>query len=95
MGMTSDRDWQKWGETDPYFGVMTGSEFRGDQIAENLERFFETGRRDISETLAQIERFYGDVPTSRALDFGCGVGRLVIPLSERFAETVGVDISEA
>jgi 2-polyprenyl-3-methyl-5-hydroxy-6-metoxy-1,4-benzoquinol methylase len=95
MGMTSDRDWQKWGKTDPYFGVMTGFEFRGDQIAGNLERFFETGRRDVSETLAQIKRFYGDIPTSRALDFGCGVGRLVIPLSERFAETVGVDISES
>jgi 2-polyprenyl-3-methyl-5-hydroxy-6-metoxy-1,4-benzoquinol methylase len=67
---------------------MTGSEFRGDQIARNLERFFETGRRDVSETLAQIKRFYRDISTSRALDFGCGVGRLVIPPSECFAETV-------
>ena len=95
MPSISDRDWQKWGKSDPYFGVMTGSEFRKDQIAENIERFFETGRRDISDTLAQTKRLYGDIAASRALDFGCGVGRLVLPLSERFAETVGVDISDS
>ena len=30
----------------------------------------------------------------RALDFGCGVGRLSRPLAERFRECVGLDISE-
>ena len=29
----------------------------------------------------------------RALDFGCGVGRLTRPLGARFAEVVGIDIS--
>ena len=92
--MTSDRDWQKWGKTDPYFGVVTAPEFQASQITANLDRFFETGRRDVSATLAQIARFYGDVPKTRALDFGCGVGRLVLPFSQHFDHVVGVDISE-
>ena len=31
----------------------------------------------------------------QALDFGCGVGRLVLPLARRFGAVVGVDVSEA
>jgi ubiquinone/menaquinone biosynthesis C-methylase UbiE len=34
------------------------------------------------------------VRRGRALDFGCGVGRLSRPLGERFRECVGLDISE-
>lgn len=95
MPKNTDRDWRKWGEIDPYFGVVTFPEFKADRIAENVESFFETGRRDIAVVLDNIKRLYGDFPTSRALDFGCGVGRVALPLSERFDHIVGVDISEA
>ena len=30
----------------------------------------------------------------RAMDFGCGVGRLVVPLAKRFTQVAGVDIAE-
>ena len=30
-----------------------------------------------------------------ALDFGCGVGRLVLPLARRYRTVVGIDISDA
>jgi 2-polyprenyl-3-methyl-5-hydroxy-6-metoxy-1,4-benzoquinol methylase len=92
--MSSDRDWRKWGRSDPYFGVVSWPEFRTDRLAENIDRFFETGRRDVLALTAQIDRLYGDISTSRALDFGCGVGRYVLPLSEKFDHVVGVDISE-
>jgi SAM-dependent methyltransferase len=92
--MSSDRDWRKWGKSDPYFGVVAWPEFRTDRLAENIDQFFQTGRRDVLALMAQIDRLYGDISTSRALDFGCGVGRLVIPLSEKFDHVVGVDISE-
>jgi len=35
-----------------------------------------------------------DGPSECALDFGCGVGRLIRALSGRFNECIGVDISE-
>ena len=93
--MRTDHDWRKWGETDPYFGVIPSPEFKADRIVENLDYFFETGRRDIAILLDIIKRFYGDISTLRALDFGSGVGRLVLPLSEHFDHVVGVDISDA
>ncbi len=93
--MRTDRDWRKWGEIDPYFGVIPSPEFNADRIAENFDDFFETGRRDIAILLDKIKRLYGDISTLRALDFGSGVGRLVLPLSEHFDHVVGVDISDA
>lgn len=93
--MRTDCDWRKWGEIDPYFGVIPCPEFRADRIAGNRDYFFETGRRDIAEVLDKITRFYGDISTLRALDFGSGVGRLVLPLAEHFDHVVGVDISDA
>jgi SAM-dependent methyltransferase len=95
MPVNTDRHWRRWGETDPYFGVMTFPEFRANRIAENREHFFETGQRDVAMILQDIQRLYGDIGRSRALDFGCGVGRLIMPLSRHFDYAVGVDISPA
>lgn len=95
MSFISDSDWRKWGEIDPYFGVVSFEEFKAERIAENRERFFATGRREIDIAMNEIELRYGKVATRRALDFGSGVGRLALPLAERYAQVVGVDISEA
>jgi SAM-dependent methyltransferase len=95
MSFVSDSHWRKWGAIDPYFGVVSFPEFKSDRIEENIESFFETGRREIQTVLAEIARRYGETPRKRALDFGSGVGRLVLPLAAQFREVVGVDISEA
>lgn len=95
MSFVSDSDWRKWGRIDPYFGVVSFDEFRADRIAENRDRFFGTGRREIEIALNGIAANYGDVARRRALDFGSGVGRLALPLAQRYGEVVGVDISDA
>jgi SAM-dependent methyltransferase len=44
--------------------------------------------------LTEIEECTGATPPSaRALDFGCGVGRLTLPLAERCEHVYGVDVS--
>ncbi|MCB1524763.1 MAG: class I SAM-dependent methyltransferase [Rhodoblastus sp.] len=95
MSFVSDSDWRKWGEIDPYFGVVSFEEFKAERIAGNRERFFATGRREIHTAMREISARYGDVAHRRALDFGSGVGRLALPLAERYDAVVGVDISEA
>ena len=95
MSFVSDSDWRKWGRIDPYFGVVSFDEFKADRIADNRARFFDTGRREIEIALNDIAARYGDVVRRRALDFGSGVGRLALPLAERYDEVVGVDISDA
>ena len=95
--MGTDRDWQKWGETDPYFGVYSDERFRSSRMSgQDLEAFFESGETHITHVLGAIERTLlpGFAPQS-ALDFGSGVGRLVIPMAKRIAQVTGVDVSPA
>ncbi len=58
------------------------------------EDFFATGEHEIATTMSGLEE-HGLLParTGRALDFGCGLGRLTRALSSRFDEVVGVDTS--
>jgi SAM-dependent methyltransferase len=60
------------------------------------ERFFERGRRQTARLAAELEEFTGsELKSRRALDFGCGVGRLTLPLAERCEYVYGTDISRA
>jgi SAM-dependent methyltransferase len=58
------------------------------------ERFFETGYKQVSRIAERIESFTDETLDSRrALDFGCGVGRLALPLAERCEYVYGLDVS--
>jgi SAM-dependent methyltransferase len=90
----SDENWRLWGERDPYYGVLTNPRFRKDSIAANRQIFFEDGQVFVGHWLGEIEKHFGALPRGRALDFGCGVGRLTIPLSDHFESVTGLDISQ-
>lgn len=91
----SDHEWRRWGERDPYFGVLAHPRFRKDRIEDNRTEFFELGRLTVEERLAAAEEHFGSFERGRALDFGCGVGRLSLPLATHFGEVLGLDISPA
>lgn len=92
----TDTDWDKWGEIDPYFGVLSRDEYHADKLdEESLASFFRSGEDHISQVLADIRTHLDDgYQPVRALDFGSGVGRLVIPLSGLSDTVVGVDVSD-
>lgn len=87
--------WEKLGETDPYFAVATHDEFRQANIdADARASFFESGKEHLEEVWAVLEDTAGtDVKPKLAVDYGCGVGRILLPLAERCKQVVGVDIS--
>ena len=90
----SDKDWERFGKTDPYFAVLTAPEFHGRLSDTEREKFFASGETHIDAILSIIhERLDPSFAPARALDFGCGVGRLLLPLAERCREVTGVDIS--
>lgn len=60
----------------------------------DVDRFFATGEAEVAHVLAVADELR-PVARGRALDFGCGVGRLTRALGTRFEAAVGVDISEA
>lgn len=58
--------------------------------SESDQAFWASGRRDLDQLILH------DVvlePTARALEIGCGMGRILRPLSERIERVFGVDIS--
>lgn len=57
-----------------------------------MEDFLATGPRDVAPALARFAGLESPV-YGRALDFGCGLGRLTRALAEPFDEVVGVDIA--
>jgi 2-polyprenyl-3-methyl-5-hydroxy-6-metoxy-1,4-benzoquinol methylase len=87
--------WERLGRDDPYYGVYSVEEFRGRGLDRNArERFFKSGREYIDGLLADMQDLIDPSFTpDRALEYGCGVGRLLIPLAQRTRELVGVDVS--
>ena len=58
------------------------------------KHFFERGRQEIDQIMDYTTNNLGlTVRRSRALDFGCGVGRLTQALASYFETVVGVDIA--
>jgi SAM-dependent methyltransferase len=82
---------------DPYYAVLNEDRFRLGVSAEAARASFDAaGERDVAETLDEIRRLIDPAfRPRRAVDFGCGVGRLTIPLARVCEHVVGVDISRA
>jgi SAM-dependent methyltransferase len=85
------RQWDRFGRKDPLWAVLSLPDKRHGRW--NEAEFFATGEREIGGVLDRA-RALGVVPDpARALDFGCGVGRLTRALARRFERVDGVDIA--
>ena len=93
--MTTDREWEKWGAQDPYFSVLTHPKYRAGALNdESRQEFFALGRLHVDHVMALCRAHLdGGFAPQRALDFGCGVGRVLVPLAAIVPEVVGVDIA--
>jgi SAM-dependent methyltransferase len=93
--MGTDRDWEAWGASDPYFGVISADAFRRDAMDHDARaRFFQSGESHVERVLGIVrDRLDTGFAPASVLDFGSGVGRLVVPFSKRAQRVVGVDVS--
>ena len=86
------RTWDTLGERDALWAILTQPGTRGGGW--DVERFFDSGREQVDGALRLVADEIGwPIPSGRALDFGCGVGRLTQALCERFEQVDGVDIA--
>ncbi len=85
------KHWNAYGEIDPLWAILTESDKKGNRWDE--AEFFQVGRTQIAKVLAEVAALGLPVRGGRALDFGCGVGRLTQALCGHFQECRGVDIA--
>jgi SAM-dependent methyltransferase len=82
------RTWDAFGKRDPLWAVLTDRRL-------SLEEFFQSGEDEVQAALDHAQKLGITVNRDRALDFGCGVGRLTQAMARRFRGCDGVDIASS
>ena len=86
------QDWNERAQLDPYWAILTAPEKRFGGW--DSDEFLAIGTDEVAGMMERFERLGHPAQHERALDFGCGVGRIMRALARQFEEAVGVDISE-
>src|SRR5262245_43933028 len=94
---SSDKEWEAFARNEPYYGVLSHERVRqGNLNDESFKEFFKSGQEHIDFVLETIRTsLEPEFSPSRALDFGCGIGRCSIPLTRVCQSVVGVDVSDS
>ena len=85
------RNWEAFAREDPLWPILTSPGRDGGRWSG--EEFFARGRGEVDGVLEQVSALGLPRGRARALDFGCGVGRLTQALCRHFARCDRVDIS--
>ncbi len=83
------QNWELLGRTDPLWAVLSKKQFKGRKW--DVDEFFKTGEQEVKGVMEYVRRFRVPLAHRRALDFGCGVGRLTQAFAPYFQEVYGVD----
>jgi ubiquinone/menaquinone biosynthesis C-methylase UbiE len=83
--------WDAAGKDDPFWSVLSVPNKQKNRW--DVQQFLQTGVEEINRVMADVGRLGMDGSRRRALDFGCGPGRLTQALTAHFEQVDGVDIS--
>jgi len=85
------RHWNEYGRSDPLWAILTAPDKKGNRWS--VDEFLQTGRDEIAQLMAYLDERRITVARGRALDFGCGAGRLTHALAAHFEHAIGLDIA--
>ncbi|MBD1905968.1 class I SAM-dependent methyltransferase [Funiculus sociatus GB2-A5] len=85
------RNWNEFGRRDPLWAILTNPTKKGNKW--EPDEFFKTGEEEIESVINYINSLGIAYSRKKALDFGCGVGRLTQALFHYFDEACGIDIA--
>ncbi len=86
-------NWDAFGKTDPMWAILTDPRKKGGKWL--AEEFFATGVREIQDVMACARSVGLPASQKKALDFGCGIGRLTQALGDHFQEVHGIDAAQS
>ena len=90
----TDRDWELLGATNPFYGVLAHDQYKAGCLDRTAQaEFFASGEQDIKFVLGHLHVVGALPPFGQALDFGCGLGRLTLIMTQHSRHVVGVDVS--
>lgn len=88
------RNWDGLGRIDPLWAILVSPERHRGGWDGHEDEFFATGRQAVDELLTALRsRDLASGHVDRALDFGCGAGRLTQGLAVHASRVDGVDIA--
>jgi SAM-dependent methyltransferase len=85
----NDERWDRFAREDAEYYVLT--DLGRHAGAEGLRKFFETGRAEARRLLDRCRPYLGR--RELAIEIGCGVGRVAVPMSSEFDRLIAVDVS--
>jgi len=88
----TDQTWERLARKDPYYWAILSDPAKRSG-GWNESEFFASGANEAAALMQYIEGLAPGLARERALDFGCGVGRVTMPLAAHFARVTGVDVS--
>lgn len=83
--------WDAAGKDDPFWAVLSVRDKQKNRW--DTQEFLQTGVEEINQVMSHLRALGIDTLRRRALDFGCGPGRLTQALAAHFEQVDGVDIS--
>ena len=79
------------GKRDPLWAILMWNDKKDNKW--DPDEFFETGKQETKEVMQYVAKLGLLQQRGRALDFGCGAGRLTQALATYFESVVGIDIA--
>ena len=85
--------WESLGERRPFHSVLAEDRFLPAGLSESEKRFWETGEIEAKHLADYLSGHIG-LADATVVEFGCGVGRVAIPLAATSGRVIAYDISE-
>jgi ubiquinone/menaquinone biosynthesis C-methylase UbiE len=89
--LATKNKWNILAQKDPLWSVLTWDDKKNHNWEAN--DFYKTGEDEVLSILNEAKNYGINISYNKALDFGCGAGRITSALARNFEFVFGVDIS--
>jgi SAM-dependent methyltransferase len=91
-----EKNFEHLGQTEPHWSILAADQFRSENIRDNEEEFFASGRVPVQELQATAARCgFTIAPEMTCLEHGCGIARSTIWLADLFGLVMALDVSKS